>query len=92
MAWFSPFVTALWCGAYLVSHVIVAGIALAAVKATKWLVGVADHPKLFDLVSIEYLFDAMDLGILAAFFILGTREVVWVLKARANEQKEGLGK
>jgi hypothetical protein len=43
-------------------------------------------PKLFDWVPLRYIFDVVDLGILAAFLFFGTREAIDVF--RESDDKE----
>lgn len=78
--WYDSFEKAFRWGAYIAAHAGVAILLLGAIHVIQWLVIKAGDPKLFDVIPLRYIFDGMDLGILIAFLVLGTREAVRVFK------------
>ena len=60
-----------------------AGLALLMVgliSLVQWALNRDGDPKLFDVLPLRYIFDAIDLLILATFMIFGTAEAVQVFR------------
>jgi len=72
-------------GAYLLAHLLVSMIIVAICAAVQKVLLWDGDPKLFDAVPLRYVFDAIDLGILVAFLVFGTREA-WKVFAEEMEQ------
>lgn len=83
--WYAPFIKAANAGAYLVAHVFVALILIGAIFVIQLLLQAIGDPKLFDWLPLRYIFDGMDLGILAAFLLFGTVGAYYVFR----EQYQG---
>lgn len=62
-----------------------AALIIGAIYLIQRLLVMAGDPMLFDKVPVRYIFDCMDLGILAAFLTLGTVEAVVVFKEQRDE-------
>jgi hypothetical protein len=82
--WYSAFQTAWRWGSFIAAHAIVALLLLAVIVTIQWVVLRVGDPKLFDKIPLRYIFDGMDLGILAAFVILGTAEAIAVFRVRRS--------
>lgn len=83
--WQNSFGKALKWGSYLAAHTFVTAILVGAIWLIQSLLVAQGDPKLFDWIPLRYIFDAMDLGILAAFLIFGTLEAISVFKERDDE-------
>jgi hypothetical protein len=78
--WFSPLIKAAKAGIYFFAHLLIATAIIALIEYIQRLIIFAGDPKMFDLLPIRYIFDAMDLGILVAFAVFGTLEAYIVFK------------
>ena len=78
--WYTPFHKALRLGAYIASHTLVALLLIGVVSLIQWVVLTAGDIKLFEVLPLRYIFDAMDLGILVVFLVFGTLEAIWVFR------------
>jgi hypothetical protein len=59
---------------FLAVHVVLALIIIAGLYAVQLgLIAIGD-PKLFDIIPVRYIFDAMDVGVLIAFCLFGGME------------------
>ena len=72
-------------GVFILCHALVASLLIGAIQFVQWLVILTGDHKLFDVIPLRYIFDAMDAGILIAFVVLGTLESVRVFR----EQDDG---
>jgi hypothetical protein len=80
LPWHAPITKALRAAAYFVAHAAVALVIIGAISlvraACQWL----GDPKLFDLIPLVYLFDAMELAALAVFIPCGVIEAYRVFR------------
>jgi hypothetical protein len=83
--WHGAFYRALRTGSFFVAHVIVALVFIGGIELIQLALLKLGDPKLFDILPLRYIFDAMDLAILVAFLVLGTVEAVTVFKAPKDD-------
>jgi hypothetical protein len=83
--WYRPFKKAFRSGCYLVAHamigLLIVGLFAAIQRAIMW----DGDPKLFDFFPLRYIFDAVDIGILAVFLTFGTIEAIQVFRENDDE-------
>jgi hypothetical protein len=66
----------------LVAHFLVAvSLVTLSALAQKWLL-VEGDPHLFDVCPVRYIFDAIDVIMLALFMVFGTLEAIEAFKVR----------
>jgi O-antigen ligase len=85
VVWYAPFIKAVRAGTYLAAHVIVASTLISAIYVVQLLLIYVGDPKLFDLVPIRFIFDAMDGFILIAFVAFGTIEAIRVFQGHTRD-------
>ncbi len=83
--WYKPFERALRAAAYLVAHALLALLIIGLIAAVQHVLALDGDPKLLDILPMRYIFDAMDLLILATFMIFGTIEVVRAFRESDDE-------
>lgn len=83
--WYRPFKKAFRSGCYLVAHAMVAFLIIGLSEAIKRVLLWDGDPELFDLVPLRYIFDAVDIGILAVFLFFGTKEAIQVFRENEDE-------
>jgi hypothetical protein len=83
--WYYPFKKAFRSGCYLVAHALVAFLIIGLSEAIKRALLWDGDPKLFDFVPLRYIFDAVDIGILAVFLIFGTIEAIRVFRENEDD-------
>lgn len=76
-----PFIKAWRVGCFLLAHLLVTLGLIAVIEVVRWALSRLDDPKLFDFIPLRYVFDAMDMGILIVFLIMGTFHAVAVFRA-----------
>ena len=79
-AWYRPLQKALRAATYLVAHAGLALLMVGLISLVQWALNRDGDPKLFDVLPLRYIFDAIDLLILATFMIFGTAEAVQVFR------------
>jgi hypothetical protein len=70
--WRSPWIEAFRVAMHLLSHLAVVLVLIGIISAVQWALRAAGEPKLLDILPIRYIFDTMDLGLLALFLVFGT--------------------
>lgn len=80
MTWKTPFQKAALAGAFIIAHLMVALLFVGAIYLIEELLERLGDPKLFDRFPLRYIFDAIDLGILAVFGFLGLIEAYFVFR------------
>jgi hypothetical protein len=80
MLWYAPLVKAGRAGVYFFAHVLLASALIGVIYLIQLLLVTIGDPKLFDWIPLRYIFDAMDIGILAAFILFGIIEAYLVFK------------
>jgi hypothetical protein len=78
--WYGAFATAWRWGSFIAAHALVALVLIGVIALIQRLILQLGDPKLFDMIPLRYIFDGMDLGILAAFLVLGSVEAVNVFR------------
>lgn len=71
----TPFRSALTAASYIVAHLIVAIVLIAAVETISLILAWLVDPKLFDRVPIRYMFHTMDVAILTIFIRIDQTEI-----------------
>ena len=79
-AWYRPLQKALRAATNLVAHAGLALLMVGLISLVQWALNRDGDPKLFDVLPLRYIFDAIDLLILATFMIFGTAEAVQVFR------------
>ncbi len=79
--WYVAFIKAWRIGCYVAAHLFVAVLLIGTIYAIQYCILLIGDPKLFDIIPLRFIFDGMDLGILAAFLIFGTYEAILVFGA-----------
>ena len=83
--WHRPFVRAFRAGSYLVSHALLALLLIGLISLVQRALNWDGNPKLFDILPLRYIFDAIDLLILTAFMIFGTIEATQIFRESDDE-------
>jgi hypothetical protein len=83
--WYRPFRKAFRSGCYLAAHAVEAFLIIGLIAAIQRALIWDGDPRLFDVVPLRYPFDAVDIGILAAFLIFGTREAMHAFRGDEDE-------
>ena len=77
-SWRAPFQSALRVVTFIVCHMLVAVVLIAATRVITIALAKEGDPKLFDEIPIRYFFDAMDVLILLGL-IVATGLTMWKL-------------
>ena len=77
-SWKASFEKAMRWGAFLAAHALITIVLIGIIWVIQTLLIAEGDPKLFDWMPIRYIFDLMDLAILATFLVCGTREAIMV--------------
>ena len=78
--WSAPFIRAARAGAFIASHALIAVVLIVAISAVKGAIGWFGDTKLFGVLPLGYLFDAMDAAILLVFMVFGLIEAIRVFR------------
>jgi hypothetical protein len=70
--WRKPWATALFVGMHLLAHLVTALVLIAVISLAQAFVRDVGDPRLLDFLPIRYIFDLMDLALLAQFLYFGT--------------------
>ena len=82
--WWRPWREAFYLAMDLFAHLFVALVLIGAIEGAQMALHAAGDPKLLDLVPIRYIFDAMDLALLALFFVFGTVSMYRAFKGKKD--------
>ncbi len=85
MPWYRRFGRAFRAGTFLVAHALLALLLIGAIAVVKRAVIWDGDPKMFDFLPIRYIFDGVDLLLLATFMVFGTNEAIEVLRENDDE-------
>jgi hypothetical protein len=80
LPWHAPLTKALRAAAFFVAHAFLAILIIGLVAIVKVVLHWLGDPKLFDLIPISYVFDAMDATALAVFIPFGASEAIRVFR------------
>ena len=83
--WYRPLQRAFRAATYLVAHAGLALLMVGLISLVQWTLNRNGDPKLFDVLPLRYIFDAIDLLILATFMIFGTAEAVQAFREADDE-------
>ena len=85
LVWHRSFKKGIAWGSYVAAHALVTVVLICVIAGIQRLLIWIGDPKLFDWVPLRYIFDVVDLGILAAFIFFGTREAVHVFREQDDD-------
>lgn len=83
--WSYPFKKAFKAACYLVAHFLVATLIIAMMAGVQHVLALDGDPKLFDFCPVRYIFDGVDIAILAVFVVFGTKEAIEVFRENDDD-------
>jgi hypothetical protein len=78
--WYGPVIKALRAAVFFIAHACLAVVIIGLVAVVKAVVSWLGDPKLFGLVPLSWVFDAMDATALVVFIPFGVIEAIRVFK------------
>lgn len=78
--WYNPFNKAFRSACYLIAHAMIALLIIVIGFVIYWTLVRVGDPRLFDICPLRYIFDVVDLAILAVFLVFGTIEAIRVFR------------
>lgn len=72
---------------YVICHLAVVAVIIGSIEIVRYLVHLIGNPMFYDKIPIGYVFDTVELGVIAPFIVLGSLEALGVFRKKKDDDE-----